>query len=366
MTQPMPTQASDLPSKTALDTPSDTSANAPTAKKSKSTVASVSETKAPKRANSAFILFSQDERANLKRDQPTLSNTELFAQLGGRWRDADSETKSRYEALYQANKAKADEARKAFEVANGASTPPTTTDAKAKKKAVDPNAPKRANSAFILFSQDERATIKSNHPEATNAELFKMLGGRWRDADATIKAKYEAIYQANKAKADGEIREYAKSSKAIVTTDAKAKTPKKAPADPNAPKRSGSAFILFSKDERVNIQRDQPQASGAELFKMIGGRWREASAETKAKYEAIYKANKTNAGDTPVPTASEPTIASIVASTVTDTVPVERTPEPVIALVDMQPIASKTIATTKPQKARKPKLDASRTEITIV
>ena len=68
-----------------------------------------------------------------------------------------------------------------------------------KKTAIDANAPKRANTAFILFSQAERANIKKECPDVSNAEIFKRLGEKWREASAETKAKYEAEYKANKA-----------------------------------------------------------------------------------------------------------------------------------------------------------------------
>lgn len=39
--------------------------------------------------------------------------------------------------------------------------------AKSGKKKKDPNAPKRPLSAFMLFSQDKRASIKEENPDVT-------------------------------------------------------------------------------------------------------------------------------------------------------------------------------------------------------
>ncbi len=77
-----------------------------------------------------------------------------------------------------------------------------------RRRMVDPNAPKRACSAFVLFSRAERANVKRDYPEANGVELFKRLGEKWQAADAETKAQYAALYAANKAKADDAIRAY--------------------------------------------------------------------------------------------------------------------------------------------------------------
>ena len=163
-----------------------------------------------------------------------------------------------------------------------------------------PIAPKRACSSFILFSKAERANVKREHPGASPAMMFKLLGERWRAADADTKAKYAALYAENKAKADDEWRVYAAASPAPMYKPTPAQgcitqsKPKKAkqPAVAIAPKRACSSFILFSKAERANVKREHPGASPAMMFKLLGERWRAADADTKAKYAALHAENK--------------------------------------------------------------------------
>jgi len=145
------------------------------------------------RVATSYILFSKDERENIKREHPDATSTEIFKRLGERWRTADAETKAKYEGIYQANKAK-------YDTLHSAGAEPVPSSAPTKKlKTVKPDAPARASTAFILFSQAMRASIKEEFPNATNTEIFQKLGEKWRSTDADTKAKYEAIYQANKA-----------------------------------------------------------------------------------------------------------------------------------------------------------------------
>jgi hypothetical protein len=77
-----------------------------------------------------------------------------------------------------------------------------------KKGKKDPNAPKRGLSAFMLFSQDKRASVKEENPDATfgtpfystfspmsnqdnsvnSGQLGKLLGEAWKNLSEKEKA----------------------------------------------------------------------------------------------------------------------------------------------------------------------------------
>lgn len=59
-----------------------------------------------------------------------------------------------------------------------------------KRTPKDPSAPKRPMSAFLAFSNKRRAGLKREHPEATNADLSKMLSKTWREAPDELRKKY--------------------------------------------------------------------------------------------------------------------------------------------------------------------------------
>ncbi|WP_411025487.1 hypothetical protein, partial [Salmonella sp. s55004] len=60
-----------------------------------------------------------------------------------------------------------------------------------KRRKKDPNAPKRNLSAFFLFSNDERAKVRAQHPEWNVGLVAKQLSVQWRAIDPTLKAKYD-------------------------------------------------------------------------------------------------------------------------------------------------------------------------------
>ena len=59
----------------------------------------------------------------------------------------------------------------------------------------DPNAPKRAMSAYILFSNDHRAQVKEEKPDMKFGEIARELADRWKNAspkDKEVRALHSA------------------------------------------------------------------------------------------------------------------------------------------------------------------------------
>ncbi|KAJ7145811.1 high mobility group box domain-containing protein [Mycena epipterygia] len=73
--------------------------------------------------------------------------------------------------------------------------------AKAKK---DPNAPKRALSAYMFFSQDWRERIKTENPDAGFGEVGKLLGAKWKELDDEEKKPYVDQAAKDKTRAEDE------------------------------------------------------------------------------------------------------------------------------------------------------------------
>lgn len=71
---------------------------------------------------------------------------------------------------------------------------------KRKKRVKDPDAPKRALSAFFWFCNDERPKVKEGMPDSTVGEVAKELGKRWNETKPELKAKYEALAAKDKAR----------------------------------------------------------------------------------------------------------------------------------------------------------------------
>lgn len=55
-------------------------------------------------------------------------------------------------------------------------------------------------SAFFLFCNDERSKVKSLNPEYGVGDIAKELGKKWADVDPSVKSKYEAMAEKDKAR----------------------------------------------------------------------------------------------------------------------------------------------------------------------
>ncbi|RWR73504.1 Structure-specific recognition protein [Cinnamomum micranthum f. kanehirae] len=65
------------------------------------------------------------------------------------------------------------------------------------KKKKDPNAPKRAMSGFMFFSQAERENVKKGSPGLSFTDIGRALGERWKKMSAEEKEPYEAMGRAD-------------------------------------------------------------------------------------------------------------------------------------------------------------------------
>jgi structure-specific recognition protein 1 len=47
--------------------------------------------------------------------------------------------------------------------------------------------PKKAPSAYMLYSNDHRESVKKSHPDAPPTEIMKVLGEKWKAVSGTEK-----------------------------------------------------------------------------------------------------------------------------------------------------------------------------------
>lgn len=77
-----------------------------------------------------------------------------------------------------------------------------------KKKAKDPNAPKRASTSFLYFSNEMRPKLKERQPELKFGELGQKLGEMFRNLTPEEKEKYEKMARDDKARFSKESAAY--------------------------------------------------------------------------------------------------------------------------------------------------------------
>merc|ERR1719220_2251359 len=121
-------------------------------------------------------------------------------------------------------------------------------------------------------------------------DVTKKLGQLWKKVSASDKVQY--VEKADKAKAKYAVAmaKYKKTSswskhQEVVKEWKLKQSKKKFKKDPNAPKRSMSAYMLFVNETRPQYVKDNPDLAVTEVLSGLGKLWADVSASDKADYE---------------------------------------------------------------------------------
>ena len=76
------------------------------------------------------------------------------------------------------------------------------------KRLKDPNAPKRALSGVLWFSNYERQKVRAANPDFGVGDIAMELGRRWAEAPEDVKAKFEALAANDRQRYDREKMAY--------------------------------------------------------------------------------------------------------------------------------------------------------------
>ena len=76
------------------------------------------------------------------------------------------------------------------------------------KKKKDPNAPKRATSAFMFYSAKMRPIIKGEKPDIKFTEMGKLIGERWREVSTEDRKEFDAMALKDKERYSKEMLKY--------------------------------------------------------------------------------------------------------------------------------------------------------------
>lgn len=201
---------------------------------------------APKRPMSAYMYFTMEKRDSVVKKNPEAPITEVTKILGEMWtvakgkkgkngtkkfddmaakdKERYEEEKASYDAMIEKRKIESEKEKveqleqdkeeamifmKALQEEEEAKNAPAEEPEKKQKKKKDPNAPKKALSAYIFFCNDKRAAIKSKMPEkTTQAELMKELGRQWKEVTDKNKAKYNKMADKDKLRYEKEMNKY--------------------------------------------------------------------------------------------------------------------------------------------------------------
>ncbi|KAF7637588.1 hypothetical protein Mgra_00002847 [Meloidogyne graminicola] len=126
--------------------------------------------------------------------------TEISKKCSQKWKTMTDEEKKRFFELAQK-----DAERYQAEVAAYGGEDVLKKRKRAKK---DPNAPKRALSAFFFFSSDKRQEVSGEHPDWRVGQIAQELGLRWKSLTDEERTIFEKKAQEDKERYAEEMRAY--------------------------------------------------------------------------------------------------------------------------------------------------------------
>ena len=181
------------------------------------------------------------------------------------------------------------------------------------KKKKDPARPKK-HTAYILFCNENRESVKKANAGIDSKDILRKLGQKWQALSAKDKEKYKKKEVEDKKRFDKEMESYVEPDEYKSDNDGKKK---KKDRDPTKPKRPISAFFIFMKENRELFKEKNPNKKGKEISKVAGEEWKKVSPKEKKEYEGKAKIEKAkydkqmeiwkkkNGGDAKVPTKSK-------------------------------------------------------------
>lgn len=161
----------------------------------------------------SYAYFVQTCREEHKKKHPdeNVVFSEFSRKCAERWKTMSEKEKKRFQEM-------ADRDKSRYETEMQHYVPPVG-EKRGKKRAKDPNAPKRSLSAFFWFCNDERAAIKQTNPEFRVGDVAKELGKLWAQVEPEVKRKYEAMAERDKARYEREMSAYKNRGKAPMQAD---------------------------------------------------------------------------------------------------------------------------------------------------
>ncbi|KAG5446049.1 HMG box [Opisthorchis viverrini] len=165
----------------------------------------------PKGALTPYALFLQSMHADQKKKHPsvTLDFKTFSKECSEQWKNLTAKEKKKFEDLAAKDKERYRKEMQSYE--------PPADEGKSRKRKKDPNAPKKALSAFFLFCNDERPKVKADHPDWKVSEIAKELGKRWETCKN--KSKYESQAQVEKQRYEKAMAKYNAGKKAKLDSD---------------------------------------------------------------------------------------------------------------------------------------------------
>ncbi|XP_037070949.1 high mobility group protein DSP1-like [Pollicipes pollicipes] len=158
----------------------------------------------PRGRMSSYAYFVQTCREEHRKKHPNeaIAFSAFSKKCSERWKVMSDKEKKRFVDMADKDKTRYEAEMRTYV------PPPGGKKGKGKRRTKDPNAPKRALSAFFWFCNDERPALRAAHPDHSVGDLAKALGKKWAETDEAARRKFELMAEKDKARYSREMAAY--------------------------------------------------------------------------------------------------------------------------------------------------------------
>ncbi|KAB7507899.1 High mobility group protein DSP1 [Armadillidium nasatum] len=157
----------------------------------------------PRGRISAYAFFVQTCREEHKRKHPdeNVVFSEFSRKCAERWKVMHENEKQPFYDLADKDKTRYDSEMLNYQG-------PKNMRGRRRRQRKDPNAPKRALSAFFWFCSDERPKVRAIYPNLGVGEIAKELGVRWSTVSDEIRSRCEEMAKKDKLRYAEEMKAF--------------------------------------------------------------------------------------------------------------------------------------------------------------
>jgi len=207
----------------------------------------------PRTPFSAYGNFARRHRFKLKTQNPNATKDEITHMLRTKWEELDELTRKAYDDDYAERKLQYQ-----YEIA----------------KCGLPETPRKPEVAWMCYSHEHRAEVVGNHPNATRAEIGRILMKQWHELDSPTRKVYEDDYKKR-------VKQFHHETAVWQIFSGRPPVP---PVCPRSP------YNTFANEQRMHLRRKYPTATREDISKMLKKQWGQIPESSKKEYEDKFAA----------------------------------------------------------------------------
>ncbi|KAL3774583.1 hypothetical protein ACHAWO_006882 [Cyclotella atomus] len=165
----------------------------------------------PKRNMSAFFLYSNAHRERVKQEQPDAKFGDIAKFLSVEFKALEPDEKAKWDDLASKDKERYQREMESYVPPSDESDSDSDDGKKKKKKKKqqkDPNAPKRNQSAFFLYSNATRAQVRTDNPDLAFGQVAQAISRNFKALPEEERAYWDEKAAADKERYQRELAEY--------------------------------------------------------------------------------------------------------------------------------------------------------------